>query len=801
MKSKQNVRCLALIVVLIALTLAAGTVFAVSEPDISSHEIGDLVRSGEQDIVRSPAEIPYDTLVDVSFAPVTTLDPHIAYDFVSVHVVNQVYETLLAHKREEPELIPQLATAWEVSPDSQVLTFTVRSGVNFHAGGTLEPHDVAYSFWRLLLQDNSNGPSWLLLQPLLGVSYIDELPGDDLEKCQAAKDAVTYDDGARTVTFHLPSAYSPFMELLASWLTSVLDQEWMAANGGWGGNCADWRPYHDQPVEDSILYDQMNGTGPFRFSYWSADEIELLRHNGYWRTEPAWEEGPAGPAALGTVLFKVVADWETRRDMLLSGEADIGSVPSTNLAEVEPYVWGVYEGEEDRDPTLLNTETGTLRLFKDLPGMSQTAMFPCYDIDPSTPYIGSGVLGEEGIPPDFFADEHVRKAFNYAMDWSTIIDDAYAGEGFRSRGPIPRGMLGYTDAQPVYDYNLELSAQEFEQAWEGQVVTQGFSMTLAYNEGNLTRQRITEVLAENLESISPLFHVNVISQPWLEFLNNMRSRRLPAFATGWIEDYHHPHDWVQPFLHSSGTYVIRMAFPQALTDIFDPKVEECLEIFDPAAAQTCYEELQNLSYLNAAVLLGVQPSARHYERTEVRGYYFQPAMPNYFYYNLSKGSPPLTAEVSDAVNTTATFTNTQGSTSTLEVPAGAVSEPSVVVYTPDIVVEEAQPGGFALAGITFDLQVCQDGECLSDYQFNEPVELTLYYSDAEVAGLIEEELYLYTWDGSAWVDAVLDCGWPLTAYERYPDENRLVVPLCHFTEFALVGDTNRIYLPLVMRNH
>ena len=69
-----------------------------------------------------------------------------------------------------------------------------------------------------------------------------------------------------------------------------------------------------------------------------------------------------------------------------------------------------------------------------------------------------------------------------------------------------------------------------------------------------------------------------------------------------------------------------------------------------------------------------------------------------------------------------------------------------------------------------------------------------------MAALIEEELYLYTWDGSAWVDAVTDCGWPLTAYQRYPEINKLVVPLCHVTEFALVGDTNRTYFPLVLRN-
>ena len=628
MESRQNARWLALIVVLIALLLAAGTVFAMSEAAVPWQQEREWdVVSAQPAAVRSPAEIPYTTLVDVWTSPVSTLDPHTVYNVASVQVVGQVYETLLAHKREEPDLVPQLATAWEVSPDSQVLTFTVRSGVTFHAGGTLQPHDVAYSFWRGMLQDSTGGPMWMLLDPLLGVWYIDALPGEDPEKCQAVKDAVTYDDAAGTVTFHLPNAYSPFMELLTGWFTSVLDQEWMVANGGWGGSCDDWRDYHDPPVEDSILYAQMNGTGPFRLGYWTADEVQLLRHSGYWRSEPAWEEGPVGPAALEQVLIKVVADWETRRDMLLNGEADIVSVPPPNLSEVEPYVWGVYEGAEDREPTLLNTETGTLRLFKDLPQTGQTAGLFCYDINQDSPHICTGVLGEEGIPPDFFADEHVRKAFSYAMDWTTVIDDAYAGEALRSRGPIPRGTLGYTDAQPVYDYNLALSAQEFQLAEIGDVWTQGFSLTVVYNEEAPSRQRMAEVLKENLEAINARFHVEIDSLSWSEYRTDFGNRLLPVSFWRWVADYNHPHNWVFPFLHSGGSHGSQ-SFPPALADLFDAKVEDCVELGDPAAAQTCYEELQNMSHVNAAAMWGVQSAGRHYERIEVRGYYFQPALPN-----------------------------------------------------------------------------------------------------------------------------------------------------------------------------
>jgi hypothetical protein len=213
---------------------------------------------------------------------------------------------------------------------------------------------------------------------------------------------------------------------------------------------------------------------------------------------------------------------------------------------------------------------------------------------------------------------------------------------------------------------------------------------------------------------------------------------------------------------------------------------------------TCYRELQDLSYAHAAAIWGVQSLTRHYEGSEVRGRYFHPARPPH-YYAFSKGLPPSTATISDAQSTSVAFAHSSATSTTLVVPAGAVSETSNIVYAPDVVDEESHPGGFRLGSMSFDLQVCQGGRCLADYTFASPVTITLHYTDADVLGLIEEELFLYTWNGSAWVDAVTDCGWPLTAYGRYPEENRLVVPLCHFTRFALVGDTYSVYLPLVLK--
>jgi parallel beta-helix repeat protein len=142
---------------------------------------------------------------------------------------------------------------------------------------------------------------------------------------------------------------------------------------------------------------------------------------------------------------------------------------------------------------------------------------------------------------------------------------------------------------------------------------------------------------------------------------------------------------------------------------------------------------------------------------------------------------------------TLVYTDTQGSPTAIRVPAGAVMEPTMLVYTP---VETATtPSGFAFAGHAFDLDAYRGGALLPNFVFSLPVTITIHYAEADVTGLDENSLVLEYWNGSAWVDAA--CG----DYNRHPDENWLAVPVCHLSRFALSGEREYlVYLPLGLRN-
>ena len=178
------------------------------------------------------------TLVKATIGESVTLDPAWHYDSGSAEAIFNVYEPLLFYKRERiDQFVPVLSTGWNISPDGRTYTFDVRQGVRFHEGGTLEPHDVAYSVWRGLLQDRAGGPQWVMLEPTLDVPTIELLATsiagvDDFadvdaaslaSTCESVKRAVAFDDAAGTVTFSLAKPFGPFLQILASAWGVALD--------------------------------------------------------------------------------------------------------------------------------------------------------------------------------------------------------------------------------------------------------------------------------------------------------------------------------------------------------------------------------------------------------------------------------------------------------------------------------------------------------------------------------------------------------------------------------------------------
>jgi hypothetical protein len=125
-----------------------------------------------------------------------------------------------------------------------------------------------------------------------------------------------------------------------------------------------------------------------------------------------------------------------------------------------------------------------------------------------------------------------------------------------------------------------------------------------------------------------------------------------------------------------------------------------------------------------------------------------------------------------------------------------VTQTVTLVYTPTT---PTHPN-LQFAGHAFELEAYVGGTLRPGYVFSKPFTITIHYSDDDVAGLDEDDLKLYYWDGSAWEDAASTCT-PESNYDRHPEDNWLAVPICHLSEFALGSKGGGVYLPIIMKSY
>lgn len=625
-------------------------------------EDGDEAAEGGDEAAGGASKVPADTFVQVSIGEPESLDPAWTYETTGAALEANIYEGLVYFDRDQAtEFVPALATDWEVSEDGLTYTFNIREGVTFHEGGTLEPSDIAYSLQRAMLQDRVDGPMWLFLEPILGTSSLeslvletaaiedeeatmDDAPDDaKIAVCELVLASVTADDEAGTVAVTVQQPTPWLLQLLAQPWGSAMDKEWMIEQGDWDGVCADdagtatWTQWHSPEAQNSILFDAANGTGPYSLDQWKkGEEITLNANESYWRTEPIWDGGPSGPPALKRIVYQKVDEWGTRLAKLQAGEADIVAVPRANIDQVEPLVYTQYEGGDASAPSEVMSEDGTVNLFVGYPTVAMTAAMFNFAINPESQFIGSGQLGD-GIPADFFSDENVRKGFQHCFDWDTFIEAALQGEGFQARGPIIRGLQGFSEDSDIYNYDLDLCEQYLAEAWDGAVAENGFNMTLAYNEGNDARKTAAEILADSLSLVNPAYQVQVQSLEWPSFLEARRNADLPISVSGWLEDYHDASNWVHPFMHSAGAYARAQSFPEEMQAEFDELIDQGLSETDEALRGEIYAQLQQLAYDNAISIFIHQATGRTYMNRDVDGYFAHDLRPGLWYYALTKG--------------------------------------------------------------------------------------------------------------------------------------------------------------------
>ena len=151
--------------------------------------------------------------------------------------------------------------------------------------------------------------------------------------------------------------------------------------------------------------------------------------------------------------------------------------------------------------------------------------------------------------------------------------------------------------------------------------------------GNTTRQTIGEIFQGELAAINELYQVETIGLPWPTLLRSFRASQLPVAVSGWVEDIHDPHNWVQPYTY--GTFGGRQGLPEDIIAKYQEMASAAVTEVDPAVREQMYFDIQQAFYDDAVSVILAQATGARYEQRWVEGWFYNPAHPDTYYYGMS----------------------------------------------------------------------------------------------------------------------------------------------------------------------
>lgn len=354
----------------------------------------------------------------------------------------------------------------------------------------------------------------------------------------------------------------PFAPALENWGFGVMPQHLLATESFTNTR------YARSPV----------GTGPYRFVRWkTAQVIELRANENYFEGRPA----------IARNLTRVIPD------------------PDTMFLELRT------RGLDWMGLTPLQFERQAV-------GPWFEARFQRFRY----PSFGYTYLGYNLADPRF-ADHRVRQALNAAIDKQEIIDGVLLGLGTVSTGPYPPQSWAFnpavaaTRSDPARARALLAEAGWADHDGDGWLDRDGvrFSFTLLTNQGNDTRQLVSEIVQRRLREFGIEVQIRVIE--WSAFLTKfIDARAFDAVLLGWSLSQDPD---LYDLWHSSKIPPPGFNFLGYRNDEVDRLLEAGRRTFDQGARQAIYRQVHAIVYEDQPCLFLFVPDSLQMLDSRVHG--------------------------------------------------------------------------------------------------------------------------------------------------------------------------------------
>lgn len=221
--------------------------------------------NGIQNVVLHPVSFkwfvvnkPGSTTLNVSTSDkVITLDPASAYDFFSIELINQIFDTLVVYDWKTADLKPGLATVVPsvanggISADGMTYTYHLRAGLTFQDGSPLTSAQVKHSIDRAIRLDLAGSAAFLLYD--VGALTTTATGGANTTA------GVIDTPDAQTIVFHLARPIGFFNSLMAFSVSAPVPDS------------------YSQTGEQPSTVGSVIGSGPYKLTQHVENQLVVLQ--------------------------------------------------------------------------------------------------------------------------------------------------------------------------------------------------------------------------------------------------------------------------------------------------------------------------------------------------------------------------------------------------------------------------------------------------------------------------------------------------------------------------------------------
>ncbi len=507
-----------------------------------------------------------------------TLDPVQIGDVASHHAAHQIYELLVDLDPTTLQIVPELATHWDISPDGLCYTFYLRDEVYFHddvcfprgQGRKFTAEDVKFSFERVCNPKTQTKGFWVFKDKVVGATEYFESQQSLEPKVQEVKGFEVLDE--RRFRIRLIKPYAPFLMQLTTSFCYIVPPEAVR--------------YYNQNFRMHPV-----GTGAFQFQEFKEGQYLLLKRNPkYWQTD---EHGNRLPF-LDNVKLVFIRDLSTQMMTLRQG----GLSESYRIESAMRGEWLTEQNE------LAEKYRSDFVLYR-LPALS-------------VQFYGMNCK----VKP--FNDRRVRLALNYAIDRDKLERYVLKGEGIAAtKGFVPPLMPNY-DTSKVRGYQFDVQKARQLLAEAGYPNGRGFpELTLQLNAGGGRNLKIAEAIQEMLQKNLNI-KVNLLQVEWSMHIETVETSKAPFFRLGWVADYPDAENFLNlcygklvPSNLEARSYPNSARYQNPK---FDELYEKSLLIANDAQRNALYLQAEQLALDDAPLLLTVYDIDERIVRKDVRDY-------------------------------------------------------------------------------------------------------------------------------------------------------------------------------------